>query len=184
MSRLLLFGLLVVLIACRREPDLLVYGSIPDFILIDSDARPFSGVALRNKVWIANFIFTSCAGTCPAMSAKMRKLQDGLPAEIHLVSFTVDPARDTPQVLAAYAKQYAAEPSRWHFVTGEKAALYKLSIEGFKLAVDDTMGAEVEPITHSTRFVLVDRMGQIRGFYSGMEEQDLSRLAADARTLL
>jgi protein SCO1/2 len=169
---------------CRQAPDLPVYGEIPDFSLIDSSGRTFARSELAGKVWVADFIFTNCAGACPSMTEKMRKFQDAAPPEVQLVSFTVDPARDTPEVLAAYAKNYGADSGRWHFLTGGKDALYKLSIEGFKLAVDDTMGSEIEPITHSSRFVLVDRQGRIRGFYSGSEEQDLQRLVADARTLL
>jgi protein SCO1/2 len=114
----------------------------------------------------------------------MRRLQNALPSEIHLVSITVDPARDTPAVLAGYAKNYGADTARWHFLTGEKDAIYRLSIEGFKLGVDDTMGDEAEPIVHSTRFVLVDQEGRIRGFYHGLEDPDLEKLAVDARSLL
>ena len=117
------------------------------------------------------------------MSSQMRKLQDTLPAEIQLVSITVDPSRDTPEVLAHYSKQYGAD-SRWMFLTGDKQALHDLSIKGFKLGVDDTQGTEAEPITHSARFVLVDRDGRIRGYFSGTEEDALNTLIAEAKRLL
>src|SRR5207244_837513 len=118
-----------------------------------SSGRNITLQDLRGKIWIADFIFTSCAGTCPMMSAQMRKLQDSLPADIRLVSFSVDPGRDTPAVLASYATHFGAEPQRWVFLTGDRQALYDLSIKGFKLALDDTQGSETEPITHSSRFV-------------------------------
>jgi protein SCO1/2 len=118
------------------------------------------------------------------MTARMRKLQDELPPEVQLVSFSVDPERDTPEVLAGYARQHGAASERWTFLTGAKDELYDLSIKGFKLALDDVNGTEAEPIVHSTRFVLVDKDGQIRGYYGGMEEEAMQQLSADAKRLL
>ena len=118
------------------------------------------------------------------MTEKMRKLQEVLPADIRMVSFTVDPARDTSQALAAYAAEHGASRERWLFLTGDKQALYDICIKGFKLPLQDDEATPLEPITHSARFVLVDKQGQIRGYYSGTEEAELSRLARDARSLL
>src|SRR5262245_14840377 len=118
------------------------------------------------------------------MTEKMRKLQQVLPGEIRMVSFSVDPGRDTPKALAAYAAEHGATRDRWLFLTGDKQALYDLCVKGFKLPVDDTDGTPVEPITHSTRFVLVDKQGEIRGYYSGTEEDALTQLTADAKKLL
>ena len=117
------------------------------------------------------------------MTQEMRKLQDALPPEIRLVSFTVDPTRDTPRVLAAYAQEHAATNERWLFLTGDKQALYDLCVKGFKLPLDAENRTPSEPITHSTRFVLVDKQGEIRGYYSGTEEDELKRLAMDAKRL-
>jgi protein SCO1/2 len=114
----------------------------------------------------------------------MRELQDALPQDIRLVSFSVDPARDTPAVLNDYADRFGADRQRWSFVTGDRQSLYDLSIKGFKLGVDDKQGTEAEPITHSSRFVLVDKDARIRGYYSGSEEADLKRLIEDAKRLL
>src|SRR6476620_4392092 len=118
------------------------------------------------------------------MTEKMRKLQEIVPADIRMVSFTVDPARDTSKALAAYAAEHGATGERWVFLTGDKQALVDICIKGFKLALQDDEGTPLEPITHSTRFVLVDKDGQIRGYYSGTEEDDLKRLADDAKGLL
>jgi len=114
----------------------------------------------------------------------MEKLQARLPQEVMLVSFSVDPTNDTPETLSDYARRYNADPERWLFLTGDHEAVQKLSIGGFKLALDSTSGTEVEPITHSSRFALVDRQGNIRGYY-GMEEADtLDRIVADVKNLL
>jgi protein SCO1/2 len=121
---------------------------------------------------------------CPIMSEKMRKLQDTLPAEIRLVSFSVDPDVDTPAVLTEYARKFGADPNRWLFLTGSRESLFKLSKEGFKLAVDDSGGTELEPITHSSRFALVDQHGRIRGYYSMEEPSELAHLIKDAKSLL
>ena len=169
---------------CSSEPELPVLSTVPEFKLTERSAREVNSRELAGKVWVADFIFTSCAGACPSMTEKMRSLQETLPEEIQLVSFTVDPARDTPEVLTQYAESYGADPARWLFLTGEKEVLYRLSIEGFKLAVDDTMGTEIEPITHSSRFVLIDQEGGIRGYYAMGDTTELDRLARDARSLL
>ena len=178
-----LLGLLLIT-ACSRKADLPVMNTVPEFTFIERSTREVKSQELAGKIWVADFVFTRCGGFCPAMTEKMRKLQDLLPAQIQLVSFSVDPDTDTPAVLAEYAKRYDADPDRWLFLTGNKASLYKLSKDGFKLAVDDTGGTEIEPITHSTRFALVDRQGRIRGYYSMDEESELAHLVSDAKTLL
>src|SRR5437870_7837436 len=170
--------------ACKRAPEPAKLYPLPDFSLTDQTDKTVTLQELKGRVWVADFIFTNCAGTCPMMTGKMRKLQDLLPAEIRMVSFTVDPSRDTTKALAAYAAEHGATRDRWLFLTGHKQALYDLCMKGFKLPIDDTGGTEAEPIAHSTRFVLVDREGEIRGYYSGTEEEELQRLAKDARKLL
>lgn len=159
-----------------------VHGAVPDFTLVDQAGRPFTGTSLRGRVWIADFIFTSCAGACPVMTGRMTGLQKELPPEIHLVSVTVDPARDTPPVLARYAAQHNADPARWHFLTGPAAVLHPLIQQGFRLSFAEG-GSREEPITHSQRFVLVDRAGQIRGYYDSTDPDALKRLDQDARSL-
>lgn len=160
------------------------YWQVPDFILTESSGRTVGLQDLAGKVWVADFIFTSCAGTCPIMSSQMRKLQDRLPREIGLVSFSVDPNRDTPEVLAAYARRYQADSHRWLFLTGDRATLYNVSVNGFKLALDDATGSDQEPITHSSRFVLIDKASHIRSYYGGTEDGELSKLVEDAKSLL
>src|SRR5260370_866763 len=94
--------------ACTRSTNLPSYYRLPDFSLTDQSGKPVTLHDLSGKVWVADFIFTNCGGTCPVMTGKMRKLQEALPPEIHLVSFSVDPERDTQKILAAYAEEYGA----------------------------------------------------------------------------
>jgi protein SCO1/2 len=176
--------LLSILVAsCTRQPEV-NYGEVPQFSLTDQNGRTLTRNDLAGKVWVADFIFTSCAGTCPMITATMSKLQNELPNDVHLVSFSVDPVRDTPEVLAEYAAKVSANHDRWHFLTGEKQTMQDLSIKGFKLALEETGASDIEPITHSTRLVLVDQEGRIRGYYGGTDEEEMKRLLADAANLL
>jgi protein SCO1/2 len=170
----------------RPEPqELPAYGSVPEFQLTERSGRTVGLQDLRGKVWIADFIFTRCAGPCPMLSRRMASLQkrhagrDGL----MLVSISVDPARDTPEVLRAYAERYAADPQRWWFLTGETSAVLRLVREGFLLGTEIPEGPDAE-ILHSTRLALVDPEGRIRGYYDGAADEDLERLHEDADRLL
>ena len=179
----LLLLVVVFLAGCANSPDVPVYSTVPYFTLTERSDRTITRKDLDGKIWVADFIFTHCAGICPTMSANMEKLQDRLPKDVMLVSFSVDPQNDTTAVLTEYARRYNADAERWLFLTGDPQVMQKLSIEGFKLAMDPTSGTEIEPITHSSRFALVDREGRIRGYY-GMEDADsLDRIVADAGRL-
>ena len=167
-----------------------VLGQVPDFSLIERSGRAVSLADLKGQVWVADFVFTHCAGPCPLLSRRMQSLQEPLADHtgVRLVSFSVDPERDTPEVLADYAKRYGAG-ERWLFLTGEKEPLYWLIMDGFKLGVDDgsalTAGAPGPgTITHSTRFVLVDREGRIRAYYDGSSEDIAEQLLPDIQALL
>ena len=185
MKRFALLVLIALSCGCARntQPEI-NYGVVSEFSLMDQGGNTMTNADLAGKVWVAGFIFTSCAGTCPMLTSNMRRLQDALPAEVHLVSFTIDPERDTPEVLDKYATQFHADRKRWHFLTGEKQKLHDLSIKGFKLALDETSGTEVEPITHSTRLVLIDKEGRIRGYYGGTDDAEMKKLFTDATELL
>jgi len=175
------FGLSVLALAgCTATAGLPAYGVVPDFELTDQSSQPFlSSNALRGKVWIADFIFTNCAGPCPRMSAQMRQLDTALHGlkDLRFVSFTVDPARDTPEVLARYAERYQAEPGVWYFLTGPQATLHNLSRNVF------TLGDVNGDLQHSTRFVLIDRQSRVRGFYLTSDEDAIPRLIADAKRI-
>ena len=172
--------------AGRTPPTLVAYGAVPPFTLIDHAGQAVSRDSLRGSVWVANFIFTRCAGQCPMMSAEMAQLATAIDREdaVKMVSFTVDPAWDTPEVLARYAQAYQAAPGQWHFVTGDQEAIWRLCREGFRLAVGDGDGTPQEPITHSVRVVLVDPAGIIRGTYDATDAGARQRLRRDLQRLL
>lgn len=165
---------------CSSKPPLPSYGVVSDFTLTDQNGAAFSSAALDKRVWVADFIFTNCPGPCPRMSSQMHQVQSALASEpgVRFVSFTVDPAHDTPPVLAAYAKHFEADPAKWFFLTGAVASLNHLSYDVFRLnRVDGSL-------EHSTRFVLVDGESRIRGFYSTSDQDAIPSLIADARRLL
>jgi protein SCO1/2 len=172
-------ALLLACTACSRRPTLEVFGSVPQFNLIAQDGRPFHSQALDGKIWVADFIYTTCPGPCPRMTSQMREVQDAVSKipDIRLVSFTVDPAEDTPPVLAAYAKTHGASESMWYFLTGPVPTLEMLDRDAFKLGnIDATM-------QHSTRFTLVDRQGRIRGYYDTSDPASIPKLVSDIRQL-
>lgn len=177
-----LLALASLVAGCGRP--LPVLGDLPHFSLTDRSGEIVDSEQLRGKVWIANFIFTRCPDFCPALTARMAQLQKRLPADadpVRLVSFSVDPVHDTPAVLTAYAARAGARP-QWLFLTGPRDTLAGLLRDGFRVAYADD-GPPTAPITHSDRFVLVDRSLRLRGYYHGNEPQDVDRLAADAEAL-
>jgi protein SCO1/2 len=172
-------------LACRRAEPLPVLGTLPPFTLTERSGRPVGSSDLSGSVWIADFVFTRCPDVCPLLSSRMAALQAPLATgdadPIRLVSISVDPAHDTAPVLASYAEQYRAGP-HWLFLTGPRDAIASLLRDGFRVAFGDD-GPSTAPITHSDRFVLVDRALRIRGYYHGSDPDDLERLTADARRL-
>ena len=167
-----------------RQRAVSSYGRVPEFELTNQDGKNFGSTDLRGKVWIADFIYTTCPGPCPMISNRMSELQKPLEkTDVHLVSFTVDPAKDTSQVLRGYAEKLDAQPGRWDFLTGPQSTIYNLSRNGFKLAVSDGSDAKGIPV-HSTRMILVDRHGAIRGYYDAAEADAVTKLVADTTHLL
>ena len=160
------------------------YGTVPHFQLVNQEGQPFDSAQLAGKIWIADFIYTTCPGPCPMISTRMSELQKPLEkTDVHLISFSVDPEKDTPEVLRGYAEKLHAEPKRWDFLTGPKSAIYSLSRNGLKLAVSDGSDEAGIPV-HSTRLVLVDRHGEIRGYYEATEADAVTKLLADTSHLL
>lgn len=160
---------------------------VPEFSFQERSGRAFSGNELHGKVWVADFIFTHCAGTCPLLTNQMMvlKKQWGENPGFKQVSFTVDPARDTVPVLKKYAEDCGASLSEWFFLTDEKDKLYKVIGEGFKLTA--APNPEVEPgfeFIHTTRMALVDAKGVIRGLYDAESAEDLSKLHLDIKYLM
>jgi protein SCO1/2 len=155
--------------------------SVPDFSLTNQQGELLALSDMAGKIWVADFIFTNCPTICPVMTQEMARLQSEFVADpIYFVSFSVDPERDTSDVLSRYAAEYGADNRRWHFLTGEKEHIYELAKDGFSLAAGHN-GSEV---LHSTRFVLVASDGRIYGRYDSRSKPAMLRLRSDVNTLL
>jgi protein SCO1/2/putative membrane protein len=153
-------------------------GEVGDFALTERDGRTVRNADLRGHVWIASFVFTRCTAGCPQISTTMKRLQDDLSGftDVRLVTFTVDPKNDDPKKLREYAEHFGADPRRWLFLTGEQDAIYHLLENTFHLPARQNEGEERQPgneVAHSSKLVLVDRQGHIRGYYEGMPDPRL-----------
>jgi len=164
------------------------YGTVPEFSLVERSGKAITLADLRGSIWIADFIYTTCQDTCPMQTAEMAQLQEQWKdrAGLKLVSFSVDPEKDTIAVLSRYADRYKADAQRWLFLTGAKEEISRLVQEGFRLSAvalpsDGNVGSV---IMHSPRFVLIDKQAQIRGYYDSRDPQALQRLKADVATLI
>jgi protein SCO1/2 len=176
------------LLACRREPELPKLGQVTDFALTNQDGRSLARAELAGSVWVAAFMFTRCPTVCPRITQKMKQLQSQAKADdvaVRFISFSVDPDHDSPAVLKRYALSHGADLSSWSFATGDIAAIRRTSVEGFKLALDKSPNANDDHlgIVHGSHFVLVDRAGFIRGYYSSSDDTALRQLLVDAKRL-
>lgn len=152
----------------------------PAFTLTDQDGKTFGSTQLAGRVWVADFVFTSCTGLCPMMTEQLHVFQQktaGSP--VQMVSFSVDPEHDTPAALKAYAEVNKSDLSRWHFLTGDKEAIWNIS-NAMKLAVGP---GDDHQVMHSSHFLLVDGGGHVRGIYDYKDAGFMDKLVADANTL-
>lgn len=159
-----------------------VLASLPEFVLEDEHGASVDLYDLHGTVWVADFIFTRCAGTCPTITRHMAEIGNEIATtrqlkDVKLVSFSVDPDFDRPDVLLEYARTNGANPAHWTFLTGTRDAVRGLVRNGFKLPVGDQDDPKM-PIFHSENFVLVDREGGIRGAYDALSGQGRSDLHA------
>lgn len=161
----------------------------PDFALNDQRGEAFAAAQLAGQVWVAEFFFTNCPGICPVLSLNLQDLYADLSRQpwfdqTRVVSFSLDPERDTPAVLEEYAQAIGADPARWVFLTGTRDAIWRVSDLGFRLAVADNPQDPRNPIAHTGKLVLVDRDGRIRGFYDGLTPRGMAQLRADLERLV
>jgi protein SCO1/2 len=166
-----------------------VLSQLPEFSLVGIDGKPYGSTELRGQVYIASFFFTSCRSICPVLMKGVARLQDGFAQRkidgIRLVSISVDPEHDTPEVLRAYAKDIGADPLRWTLLTGDPEQVRRLVVEGFKAPdVPAPAGASgAVDIAHTGKLVLVDGAGRIRGYY-GSDEMGLDEVYNRAQHVL
>jgi protein SCO1/2 len=169
--------------AARRAPEPPVLSDLPPFALVDHERRPVTRETLAGRPFVADFIFTRCGGACPAMTSRMARLSKEVTPGTRFVSFTVDPANDTPEALGAYAAAHHAGP-QWLFATGTQKDLFQLATGGFKLATEAMPpGSADGPFLHSQKFVLVDARAHVRGYYDSEDEEAVARLREDLRRI-
>ena len=183
----LLILLTLLSLGCNKQKaeEIPVLNELPQFALVDHDGEPFPRSGLEGRLWVADFIFTSCQSSCPVLTAHMRGLQQRVSdvPDASFLSVSVDPETDTPEVLSSYVQENSLRDDNWRFVTGEQEAVEDLVLRGFRVGLDEN-GNEAEEIMHANHFVLVDRDARIRGYYRanndgiGKLERDLRALAA------
>jgi cytochrome oxidase Cu insertion factor (SCO1/SenC/PrrC family) len=184
----LLSGLLLAAWWLRHHgPPPPVLGELPPFTLVAQDGRSVRNADLAGHPSVVDLIFTRCQIFCPRLTERLATLGPRLPAGVRRLSISVDPAHDTPAVLATYARAHGAIAADWWFLTGPEAEVRALIIQGMKLGVvatpADDPRAEQEQVTHSTKLVLLDGRGRIRGYYDAFDDGSLALLLRDADTL-
>lgn len=158
---------------------------IPDFEMISQANDKITDDIMNNKISVVDFFFTSCPDICPIMSSELDRVKEIFKEQpgVQILSFTVDPAYDTPEVLSNYAKDFNADPHQWKFLTGEKEDIYSLARCGFLLPVEDGDGSKADFI-HSEKIILVDGQKRIRGYYDGTDRGEIDRLITEINILL
>jgi len=179
---LVLFSALtyIFFLNATAKKTLPTYGRIKNFELTDSNNSSFNLSQLKNKVWVADFIFTTCGTICPIMTKNMASLHRSykLDDRVDFISVSVNPEYDTPKRLKEFSNKYQADTQNWHFLTGSRKKIRDVVVGSFKL------GSIEEPIFHSAKFVLVDTQRNIRGYYDGTETKEINELFKDIALLL
>jgi len=172
------------------KPAIARYGMVGDFSLIDQKNQPYDSKRLAGKVWVANFIFTSCGIECPLLSRRMQDIQAAFKNDprVELVSISVDPRTDSPERLAAYAGVFEAG-ERWAFLTGDTREIEKLTTKGFMVAAPGETPAtssvrRTRELLHSQKIAVVDQLGVVRFFANGMNPTSSREISEVVRTLL
>ena len=183
----------VLATACTREPvaasgvaapadSAVIFSEVGPFDLVSQAGARVSRESLLGRPWVASFLFTRCTGPCPMVRSTLKKVERRLEgSEARIVTFSVDPSWDTPEVLRAYAEAIQADPKRWLFLTGEKAGIYDLLTKSFFSAAEQAPVGQApvgEQVSHSTRLVAVDKKGRVRGFYHGESDDQIDLLVA------
>jgi len=180
-------AILLVMSGCgKKEIENAVTWPVKDFTATSQDNKPFGLKDVKGKIWLADFVFTSCADVCPPMTSNMTKLQKQVKEEglkdVEFVSFSVDPTVDTPEALARYAKQFGADFKNWTFLTGySQEFIEEYASKTFKTIVKKP--AEGDQVIHQTFFYLVDQEGNIKKTYGGFKDVPYDEIIKDIKTL-
>jgi len=167
-------------------PELPIISQVPEFEMISENGQRFGSKDLKDRVYLANFVFARCPSVCPKMLGELEVIQKrirGTGKKVAIVTFTVDPEYDNEKVLFDLARKHHANPYTWTFLTGsDKEAMFKLYRDGFKVGVEQNPKSLLE-IAHSEKIVLVDQENRVRGFYS-FETNDVNKLMIDVGLLI
>jgi protein SCO1/2 len=157
---------------------------IADFTLINQNGDTITQDTFKDKIYVANFFFTSCKGICPVMATNMETVQESFKNDpnVLFLSMSVTPNKDSVSVLKAYAKEKGAILNKWHFTTGDKKEIYNLARKSYMAVLDEGDGGDQDFI-HTEQFMLIDKKRQIRGFYDGTKPEDIEVLKKDIRVL-
>ncbi|WP_268035952.1 SCO family protein [Algoriphagus sp. PAP.12] len=158
---------------------------IPEFAFTNQEGKTIGRKDMEGKITIVDFFFTSCPSICPVMSKEMERVNDMFRnnPEVQILSISIDPEYDTPEILQEYADEHHATPGKWHFLSGSKLETYELARCGFILPTVDGLG-NPDDFIHSDKFTLVDDQGRIRGYYSGTNREDVDLLMLETKVLL
>ncbi|GAA0891356.1 SCO family protein [Fulvivirga kasyanovii] len=162
-----------------------VHHTIADFKFVDQDSNWVSTETFKDKIYVADFFFTSCPTICPVMKAQMLRVYDSIQnkPDVLILSHTIDPKHDTVAVLKEFADRLGVESSKWHFVTGEKDDIYKIGQTSYMVSASEDP-AEPGGYIHSGAFILVDKERRVRGLYDGTKPDQVDRLINDIDVLL
>lgn len=161
-----------------------LFQTVQNFTLTDQSNNSFSQADLEGEIYVVNFFYTDCPDLCRKMSSQLVRVQEAYQNNptIALVSISVKPEEDSTSVLKAYAVEYDADTTKWHFLTGDKKEIYSLAQEGFDLPLQKTGGPE--DFLHSDSFMLVDKEHKVRGVYKGTSVTEVDRLILEINVLL
>ena len=159
-----------------------IFHTVPSFSFIDQNGTIVTESLVKGKVYVADYFFTTCQSICPVMSKQLDRVYK-TQNDVLILSHTVDPETDTPEILKAYADKFKADPNRWVFLTGGKPELYNLARTGYLLDAQEGNGG-AEDFIHTQNFALIDKKGRIRGFYDGTDSSAVNDLITDIDFLL
>lgn len=183
----LILSFVFILAACGNKVETNMESAVPDFEYTTQDESTLSNTDLEGKYWVADFVFTNCTTVCLPMTSNMASLQEKIAEanldNVHLVSFTVDPETDSPEVLKEYAEEYGADLTNWTFLTGyDFETIKEFSIKNFKNIVEAPLEGD-DQVTHGTHFFLVNPEGEIIKNYSGLESDGMDKIVEDLENL-
>ncbi|WP_449417332.1 SCO family protein [Rufibacter latericius] len=162
------------------------YRQVPDFRLVSQNGASFTAKELEGKIYVANFFYTSCAANCKQMSTQLSRVQDAfrLKPNVKILSFSLRPEEDSPEVLKRYAESFRANPYKWVFLTGSSAEILRLAQQGYNLQTTDSVSTgKAEPVSPQNLY-LVDQQKHVRGIYDGTSAADVDRLITEINVLL